>query len=136
MKHFKLTLIWGLLIAIALFTPGDSIPESGLINIPHFDKVVHATLFLVLEWLVLLELHWRPGQRTTGKQIIRVSLVVTVFAISTELLQMISWVGRDGSVFDLLADLTGILLALAGIRPLKKFTDRFYPRKIATHSPD
>lgn len=85
--------LWG------LYTPGE--PESGML-FPHADKVLHFLGFAIPASLaVLLFRHWWPIVAFAGN------------AVLSELIQHFFLPNRDGDVFDLLADLSGLLVAVA-----------------------
>lgn len=85
----------------ALYSPGSAVPDiTG--PIPGLDKLVHALLFGIPVWLLL-----RAGLR----RLLVLSLAV-LHVIVSEVVQY-RWIpGRDGDVWDAVADLTGIGLAL------------------------
>jgi len=81
---------------VVLFAPHA--PSEHVI--PHLDKVVHATLFLLLAGTT----HWRFGDR--------LPLLATVIAYGalSEVIQGVALPSRDGDVKDALADAVGALL--------------------------
>ena len=85
-------------LAIAL-APTSS---SGLaIN----DKVEHFSGFLLLTWLGI-------GAFGRGR-ILTLSLGLLAFGAAIEILQMLPFIGRDGELFDWIADTFGVLTAWA-----------------------
>jgi VanZ family protein len=83
---------------IALYSPGNpSMPEP-----PYVDKLVHAALFGVPTWLL--------GRLTRRPWLI--ASIFAVHAVFSEVVQLLWVPGRDGDVFDTLADLVGIAIAL------------------------
>lgn len=92
-----------LLFTIFLFThnfhgakaPGD---------ITYFDKIVHCSLFFVLTFLVLLD--------TRRKEEWRYRVIISIFAygILVEIFQGVFLPYRSASVWDILADTTGLII--------------------------
>lgn len=83
---------------VALYMPGNSsIPEPLYV-----DKLVHAALFGVPTWLL--------GRLTKRPWLI--ASIFAVHAVFSEVAQLLWVPGRDGDVFDALADLVGITIAL------------------------
>jgi VanZ family protein len=87
-----------LLSLVVLFAPGSDVPPA-----PHgVDKLVHAALFAGLaltgRWAGL------PGRPLVAG--------LAAYAAASELIQTVAALQRDGSVWDWLADLAGILLGL------------------------
>lgn len=83
---------------VALYLPGNpSIPEPLFV-----DKLVHAALFGVPTWLL--------GRLTERPWV--VASIFAVHAVFSEVAQLLWVPGRDGDVFDALADLVGITIAL------------------------
>lgn len=90
---------------VVLFTPAADVPSAA----PGVDKVVHLLLFAVLA----LTGRWagvRPGPLV---------LCLAAYAALSEVLQALTPLARSGSAADLLADLAGIGLGLAGWRSVR-----------------
>jgi len=109
---FRLAVLWTLLIMVALTIPGGSIPDS---NILQLDKLIHASLFLVLTllWLVALS----QGSLMRG---IVILATIVVYAVLTEVYQEVMPIGRSADMLDSLADAAGAIIAfLLWIAPRK-----------------
>jgi VanZ family protein len=87
------------LVSLAvLFAPGDDVPSSP----PGVDKLVHCSLFLALAL----------AGRWAGVRAGVLAVLLPVYAVASELLQAYTALHRDGSVFDGLADVLGVVLGL------------------------
>lgn len=87
---------------VGLYAPGSSGGEH-LITVTGADKVIHALLFGVPTYLLAS----LSGRRW---------LVATIFALHAPVSELVQWrlvPYRDGDVWDLVADLVGIGVALA-----------------------
>lgn len=93
------------LVSLAvLFTPGDDVPSSPA----GVDKIVHFSLFAALAL----------AGRWAGVQTRVLAMLLPAYALVSEIVQSLAPLERDGSVFDLLADVAGVafgLLAWAAI---------------------
>ena len=88
------------LVSLAvLFAPPSDVPDSP----PGVDKIVHASLFLVLA----LTGRWAG----VGRAVLAGLLVL--YAAGSEVVQGLDAVGRTASVADWLADVVGVLAGLA-----------------------
>jgi VanZ family protein len=87
-----------LLSLVVLFAPGSDVPPA-----PHgVDKLVHAGLFAGLA----------VTGRWAGLPVRPLLAALAAYAAASEVVQAVAPLGRDGSVWDWLADLAGILLGL------------------------
>lgn len=95
------------LILGLLMVPGPSVPDVGFDGI---DFVAHVVLFGV--WATAVQWEFDPPLGVLLGW-------AAVFALGTELLQTLA-IERTFSVADIAADLTGVLLAAAGWRLLRR----------------
>jgi VanZ family protein len=108
-KRTALAIGWTLLILVLCWMPKSSMPlrEDGPSFLPkiHADKIIHAGIFACFAIL------WRraSGRGSAGL----IALSGLALAVITELGQSTTIVGRDGDVWDGLADTAGVLLGLA-----------------------
>jgi VanZ family protein len=101
-------IIWLLACTVLLSLPGDMIGGSS--RIPYFDKWVHIGLFGALNFLWLLPLLlYKPGKRAG---LLLVSLGVVIYGLLMEFFQLYCIPNRSFELADVLADATGVLLAL------------------------
>jgi VanZ family protein len=115
MKNYFLnywkSILWSMLICYLLFLPGNRLPKEKIFQIPHIDKLIHAALFMILEFLLLLDTKIElPGKRLRMFLLINLSMVF--FAGTTEVIQYLFIPQRTGSIFDLLADLSGMAVGI------------------------
>jgi VanZ family protein len=84
----------------------DKIPTF---NIPHFDKIVHFSMYFGLMLTISFE---NRRNLTNFKNLATAALVPLLYGIIIEILQATLTTTRSGSVYDALADLAGIIVAL------------------------
>lgn len=113
-----LPLLWTFLTIVLLCLPGSALPGGGIFGLPHFDKLVHISLFgcLTLFWALH---YWqvdaeRPGtMERTGWAAVLFSVTLGVVL---EFVQKYLIPNRSFDVWDMVADTAGSLLALLFFR--------------------
>lgn len=105
-------LLWAAIIGLLTLIPGNYIPRvSTFLDWLGPDKLVHLLLFAPLAYLLLTGFRRLKANSFLKKY--SIWLVCTcgiVFATFTEGMQMYVIPGRNGNVYDLLADTLGLLL--------------------------
>ncbi|MDX9847635.1 MAG: VanZ family protein [Tenuifilaceae bacterium] len=111
-KHWKST-AWTVIILLATTLPSSSIPKTSLLNIPHFDKIVHFVLFFVLAILLISEFNTlrKEGELTRMSAVIALAVSV-VYGLIIELLQLYFLTTRSGSLYDFAANVMGAIVAV------------------------
>ncbi len=108
--------MWALVVGVLLAAPESALPSvSGWLPEavqPWADKLVHGFLFFVLAALGLRSARALPGIR---RPLVFVAAATLVYAVILELIQT-QVPGRGWELFDLVAGILGIGLALVLIR--------------------
>ena len=99
--------LWFALICYTLLIPAEDIPMSPLLKIPHFDKIVHFTLFFVYCLLLI-----RSFRKTALNQWIFAPLTALIFSALLELGQHTMSVSRSSNFYDFIANAAGVLSAI------------------------
>jgi len=102
---------------LILFTLAASkVPRIYWINIPHFDKLIHAGIFAVLCTTAYL---WLSHYYSSAEKKIAfiIVLLMTGYGIGIEFIQAELIEGRSFEKLDIVADFTGCMLFLLA-RPL------------------
>jgi len=94
--------------------PGDYIPKPiGILSLLSPDKIVHFLLFAPLSVFLLSYLHsLNCNNAFTNNAVIWVLFYGIVYAILTELLQFCVFIGRNGNLYDAMADILGTILGI------------------------
>lgn len=100
---------WGLLAMTTFLLLIEVRPSKAII--PHLDKIIHATLFLLLSTL---------GYLSFSKQSTFIFLGLAFYAALTEGLQKWLTASRHASFADWVADITGIVLCILIISLLRR----------------
>lgn len=82
--------------------------QIGAPPFPHFDKVAHALLFLVQTWLGAK--FWLTENREPPY--LKLFFLALIWAVTSELAQHIFATTRQGDIWDVAADMLGVIMAL------------------------
>ncbi|QQS28452.1 MAG: VanZ family protein [Sphingobacteriales bacterium] len=110
--------LWAVLIlALSALTP----PSVADFRIPYIDKVAHFTMYFILT--LLLYLAFKPGKDIHVGRIISIPLISFLYGLLMEFAQKKFFSGRSFEINDIVANLTGILFAVAvfGLFRLKNY---------------
>ncbi len=100
-------LLWLLIIFYGLLVPANALPIKPFLNIPHFDKIVHFSLFFVLCLLLI-----RPLKVLKWKPYLLAPLIAITMGGLLELGQRYLTSSRSSDFYDFLANTTGVLVSL------------------------
>lgn len=104
-------LVWAAVILILTGLPGDAFPE--IIDFWDWlgpDKLVHVFMFGTLSFLIFYSLRKQYRKSKQRYMYVLVILGVTLaYGLLTEVLQANVFVGRDGNIFDFIANSIGAL---------------------------
>jgi len=105
-------LLWTLLIAVLTLMPGNYIPRiTTFFDWLSPDKILHFILFGTYVFLLLEGFRRQKQYPFLQKHHILISLILgIVFAFFTEAMQKFVIPGRNGNIYDFLADIIGSLL--------------------------
>ena len=111
-RYHVLTLLWAFAVAVLTLSPAVSQPEVPFLNIPYFDKIAHTGIFAVLSFLMARGIVKQQNAVTNFKNAFFITLPITVsYGGLIEYLQ--NFVpGRSVELFDLIANIAGVLLGL------------------------
>ncbi len=131
-RFFSPALLWGLIILLIIGLPGENIPESGLLNIPHIDKVVHFVLFAVMGALLVYGYRKKHQGRTLhGRQLLICITLGVFYGILTEFLQYCCFSDRHGNVPDAIANgfgtVFGVILSAQLFRKMIGYQEKNQP---------
>jgi VanZ family protein len=124
-KHWK-SLAWAVIVFIACSVPGNQVPDVSLINIPHFDKIVHFILFFVLTILLVSEFNKLNLEKKTLSIAYLWSAFISIcYGVAIEALQHFVFASRSASLWDVLANSLGVLFAILVYRYVNRTTKGF-----------
>jgi VanZ family protein len=115
-------LTWTFLILFFCLTQSSNIPIIG-IGIPHLDKLVHVFFHFVFTLLWFLFLRNQLKSRSNIRLLV-ISFSLSVFyGIGIEIMQGVFTTTRKADLFDVLANMSGALLAAFVIQMFFKIED-------------
>lgn len=104
--HFWKSILWLAIICYGLFIPASSLPTKPFINIPHFDKLVHFSLFFILCLLLFM-----PLKKLKLKYYYLSPSLSIALGLLLETIQHLVTVSRSSDPLDFLANTSGIAAA-------------------------
>lgn len=106
--------LWTVIILYLSFAPSESFPEVGIIN---FDKVVHLLIYYSQTFLFINAFHKRG--LSYSKKFLYVPFIVCISTgLLTEILQGTSLINRNSDWLDMIANTSGVVLAIVTFKPL------------------
>ncbi|WP_321319743.1 VanZ family protein [Labilibaculum sp.] len=121
-KLFWRNILWAVVIFILCSIPGDDLPKTSIITIPHFDKIVHFGMFFIMGIFLFAELSIQTKLRRVYSAGI-ILLLIALYGGLIEYLQQNYFVHRSGDYWDLFADIFGGVIAILIYPWLKKQKD-------------
>lgn len=103
---------WFFVVLVLICLPGKDVPDSSLLELLQFDKIVHAAIFGLMVILFI-----RPVAMSSMEKkekiswYFRVALSVAVWGLATEYIQKYFVPGRNFDPWDFVADATGCAIA-------------------------
>lgn len=106
-------ILWAVVIFILCAIPGDDLPTTPFFNIPHFDKMVHAFLYAVLEYLLMFGFTKQYYSNKILKCALGMSLILNIsYGAVIEILQGTIFIERSTDIFDIMANASGAFFGL------------------------
>jgi len=105
--------IWAFFILVLMVMPGNNLPEKSWLAFAHLDKLVHFLLFLILGVLLLPGIYKRGLSSYSPQHAFKLAVVTGLsYAMLTEAIQWLFLSNREGSIWDVAADMAGLLTGL------------------------
>jgi VanZ family protein len=114
---------WAIIVLIAIGLPGNILPGSDLMKIPHFDKLVHGILFFVFAFLTAYGFYKQDASTSAHRHYASWTILAgIVYGMGTEFLQYHVIPGRYGNLPDVAANAIGTVFGLLMFRALVLFS--------------
>lgn len=110
-KLFWRNILWAIVIFILCSIPGNDLPKTSMITIPHFDKIVHFGMFFIMGIFLFAEISIQTKLKRTSITSV-ILLVITIYGGIIEYLQQNYFTNRSGDYWDLIADILGGIIAI------------------------
>jgi len=120
-KYYIPFVVWALLILLIIAVPGAYIPKPhGIWEIISPDKIIHLAMFTPLSYLSSWGVYKESGHWNLS--IIFAVVFGISYAIGTELLQYFVISGRNGNIYDAIADIVGVFIGIIVFKSLQNKT--------------
>ena len=113
MRYATLTI--SVLIIVAVLIPGSNLPD---ISIGGWDKVIHLAMFFM--WALAVRYDVGPDRKFI---FLKYLVLGVIFSALTEVLQIVIE-GRSFDVYDMFADLVGLVAGLLAGKPIIKLLEK------------
>ena len=114
---FWIALSWTLVVAFFCLIPSNGIPS---INIPNLDKLAHVFFHFVFTLLWFLFFKKQVKKRNETKLLIFSCFFSVLFGLTIEIIQAKFTTTRSGDLLDVLANISGAILAFILVLFAKK----------------
>jgi len=112
-RSFWKTILWLLVISLLSLLPLKDTDETPLFNIPHFDKLVHFIMYLVLSALLLQGIREFRTRSKEVNHILYTAGMVVIYGIIMEYIQLTFITSREGDLMDVLFNIAGCVCGIA-----------------------
>ncbi|HSI91706.1 MAG TPA: VanZ family protein [Adhaeribacter sp.] len=105
--------MWAMIILVMTLLPPQSMPSLSVWELLSFDSFVHALVFAILIFMMIVGFCKQHTYMRLRMKAIRMSLIISAtFGILIEVLQWAMMAGRHGDIIDVISNTAG---CLAGI---------------------
>jgi VanZ family protein len=110
-KRIIPAILWSGIIFFLCFLPGSTLPKEDWLDKIYFDKIVHATLYFILFFLVMYGIN--KASFSFKQQLIVASTVCVLQGMLIEFVQGSSFIQhRSFDVYDIVANCVGVVFAI------------------------
>lgn len=115
-NHWK-SIIWAAFILILCGIPGNQINKVKIIDIPHFDKIVHLSFYFTFTLLLISENNPQKQNRKIAIKAIFIAAIISmIYGVLIEILQKTLFTNRGAEIWDVVANAFGFILAALSYR--------------------
>ncbi|MEE4197630.1 MAG: VanZ family protein [Bacteroidales bacterium] len=119
LNYWKPALI-SLVIFYGSMASGENINQFSLFSFPYGDKIIHLLMYYIFT-ITLLASFIRAGKHTKLFQVIVSFVGVVSYGILMEVVQYFFTQTRSAEILDVLANITGCIVALLSYPKIKKY---------------
>jgi VanZ family protein len=121
-NHWK-SLAWAILVFILFSIPSSQVEKVSLIQIPHFDKLIHFIMLMVLALLLISEFNkHRRIYNVSPNAFLWAAIISIGYGAVLEILQHFVFTSRYASLWDIMANFLGVTAALFLYRLVNRAT--------------
>lgn len=124
-RYFWPALLWAIFVFVLSALPGNAFPRiNGFWDWLGPDKAIHLLFYGFLSYLLLRGFYRQYGSAVKRFYPEAVALLTgTVFGILMEVMQHFVFTGRDGNIYDALANTMGCLFGIMIFKLVKRKKD-------------
>ena len=115
-RSFWKTLLWLFVISLLSLMPVKDISDTPIFSIPHFDKLVHFVMYMILSTLLLQGTSLFRSRYKPVIQILYTAGLVVIYGVIMEYIQLAFITSREGDLIDVLFNIAGCLCGIAFYR--------------------
>ncbi|OFX23517.1 MAG: hypothetical protein A2033_16210 [Bacteroidetes bacterium GWA2_31_9] len=119
---YRFSIIWAIIILILSGLSGDTVNKISFINIPHFDKIVHAGIYFILCSIIIYESGFFKSKYSFST-LFTILLISISYGILMEIMQEYVFIKRSNDLFDIIANSTGAVFSIFAFVIYKKKID-------------
>ncbi|NVO08538.1 MAG: VanZ family protein [Bacteroidales bacterium] len=124
-NHWK-SITWAAFILLLCGIPGNQIDKVKFIDIPHIDKIVHTSFYLVFSLLLISENNsLKQQQKATLKAILIAAAISISYGVLIEIFQKFIFINRSAEFWDVVANTFGFILATLSYRLVNRITQGY-----------
>ena len=119
---FLRSLTWSLVILYICSIPSYKVNRVKIFDFDYFDKLVHFLLYYVFSIILYFDLlHYKDLLKKKLNIYIYIILIPLFWGILIELIQYHFMVTRKGSIYDIIANTSGIIISLCTVIILRSY---------------
>ena len=104
------TIVWLAIVFFLSTMKVSDMPKVSLVNIPHFDKIIHFLMYFILATIWLID-DYKQRTNFQLRKLVVVFISSAIYGISMELIQKLLVQERSGDLLDALANTFGLIVA-------------------------
>jgi len=107
------SIIWSFVILLSCILPANKISKIGVLGIKHIDKLFHFLMYFIFSLILFFDLHKNVNALKNKYSVYLFILFIPfVWGIIIELIQYYLLVNREGSIADIMANISGIFAGI------------------------
>jgi VanZ family protein len=113
LKNYIKSIIWGFVILLSGTIPANKISKVSLLEIRHVDKLLHFLLYFIFSLILYFDLRRNAKTLKNSFSIYFFMFLIPFFwGMTMELIQYYLITNRDGSIADIIANISGIFTGI------------------------
>ena len=107
------SIVWSIVILLACTLPAKRVSKVSLFDIGHMDKVFHFLMYFIFSIILYFDLYkYRNALKNKYFIYLFIFLIPLVWGSIIELVQFYALLNREGSIADIIANVSGIITGI------------------------